>query len=184
MKNLTHKQLYALAHKLKACEDAQAWIKETGYNLQTAWARCTRADWMLWWLAHTDYPRPKLVKLTCQCARTALQYVPQGEDRPRLAIEAAEKWADDPTEENRTAVYAAANAAYAAAYAAAIAADFTDAAVYAAAHAAAHAAIAAAAHDVALAAGNAADAAANAAVHAAALIDMADMIRQATGEGE
>jgi hypothetical protein len=50
--------------------------------------------------------------------------------RPREAIQAALKWAKDPTEANRNAAAYAAYAAYAAAYAAASAADdvYADAA--------------------------------------------------------
>jgi hypothetical protein len=33
-----------------------------------------------------------VVRAACDCARTALRYVPGGEDRPRLAIETAEAW--------------------------------------------------------------------------------------------
>jgi hypothetical protein len=70
------------------------------------------------------------------------------DDRPRKAIEAAEKWLKNPTEENRAAAdaaaYAAARAADAAAYAAARTADVAAcAAAYAAADAACAAAYAA-----------------------------------------
>ena len=54
-----------------------------------------RADWLLWWAARTPVNlHQSLVLAACDCARTALQYVPAGEDRPRLAIEAAERWND------------------------------------------------------------------------------------------
>jgi hypothetical protein len=91
------------------------------------------------------------------CARTALKYVPIGENRPLAAIEAAERWAENPTEENRVG-------ANAAAYAAADAADAAYAAADAAANAAANAAAAAA---YVAAAADAADAAAYAAYVAA-----------------
>ncbi len=68
--------------------------------------------------------------------------------RPRQALEAAEAYLNNPTEENKNAAYAAANAAYATDYAAANAAAY---AAYAAANAAANAAYAA------YAAANAAD---------------------------
>ncbi|MFH2202640.1 MAG: hypothetical protein ABIJ96_05970, partial [Elusimicrobiota bacterium] len=57
------------------------------------------------------------------CVRTTLRYVPAGEDRPRLAIEAAEQWAADPTEENRAAAETAGAAAETAAWAAGAAAE-------------------------------------------------------------
>jgi hypothetical protein len=39
-----------------------------------------------------DWDRRVGVWCVCQLARTALKYIPQEESRPRLAIEAAEKW--------------------------------------------------------------------------------------------
>lgn len=71
------------------------------------------------------------VWLACACARTALRYVSAGEDKPRLAIETAERWVRGLATEHecrKAAAYAAARAAasaasaYAAAYAAASAA--------------------------------------------------------------
>ncbi|MFO0474195.1 MAG: putative immunity protein, partial [Alphaproteobacteria bacterium] len=56
------------------------------------WADCERPDWLLWWAAHS-VPRQELVLAACDCAELALRYVPQGEDRPRLAIETARRWA-------------------------------------------------------------------------------------------
>jgi hypothetical protein len=90
---------------------------------------------LLWWVTKDKKDAKwEIVKVACEIARLALPFVKAGEDRPRLAIEAAEAWADDPTEENlervRRARHAAAAAAaadaaaaYAAAYAAAAAAD-------------------------------------------------------------
>jgi len=139
-----------------ACADAVKWVGRK--SLTVAWRTCQRADWMMW-LVSRVCTRRVAVLCACECARTALRYVPKGEDRPRLAIEAAERWAGNPTEENRHAADAAANAA---ANAAAHAAANATYAAYAAAHAA-YAAANAAAH----AAANAAYAAAHAAARAA-----------------
>ena len=91
------------------------------------------------------------VWLACASARTTLRYVPVGEDRPRLAIETAERWTrGDATESEciaaADATYTAyvadagadaAVAAYAAAYAAAAAySSAADAAAYSADYAA------------------------------------------------
>jgi hypothetical protein len=37
------------------------------------------------------------IHVICDCAETSLRYVPKGEDRPRFAIEAARRYADNPT---------------------------------------------------------------------------------------
>jgi len=111
-----------------------------------------------------DWTKDKSVKLAIYSARLVLPIFEQGhpkDDRPRRAIEAAEKWLKEQTEENAYAAYAAAYAAYAvyasafspaaaanAAYAAYAAAYAAYAAVYAA-DAAAYAADAAYATDAA-----------------------------------
>ena len=128
---------------LGACPEAREWA--AGYStLAEAWTACDRADWLLWYAGrHDDVDRRLLVRAACACARTALPHVPPGEDRPRLAIEMAERWCDGLAtlqEVGAAAAYAADAAAYAAADAACAAAN----AAYAAADAAAYAAAAAA----------------------------------------
>jgi hypothetical protein len=151
--------------KMGACEDAVAWVGDR--DITAAWAECDRADWMLW-LAGRVVARPLVVLAACACARTALRYVLAGEDRPRVAIETAERWARGEAtiaEVRSAAAYvayaanayaayaAAAAAAYAAAYAAAAAyVAYAAAAAYAdAAYAAAYASAAATSRKVALA---------------------------------
>jgi hypothetical protein len=146
---------------MEACHEAVAWVGDR--TLEEAWLECERADWMLWlaakmlgqsgWPSHQD-----LVLAACDCAETALKYVPEGEERPRLAIQAARAWAENPCEETRSDAAAHASAAHAAAHA-------SDAAAYAAYSAAAAHAHAAHAHAAAHYASDAAAAAAHA--HAA-----------------
>ena len=79
--------------KLGACSEAVEWAK--GYpTLQAAWDACERADWMLWLVARVDGEiRPVTRLAMCACARTALRYVPAGEDQPLRAIETGERFA-------------------------------------------------------------------------------------------
>ena len=114
--------------EIGACAEAVAWAR-TQKSLAIAWEHCERADWMLWLLGHTLEPtvseHRRLTLVACGCARKVLHLIPAGEDRPRLAIEAAEKWAREPTKEHRAAAEearAAAGAAARAAWAAARAA--------------------------------------------------------------
>ena len=135
--------------KFDACTEGYEWAKDK--TIEEAWSTCERGDWMLWYAAKINIDRKLLVRAACACARLTLKSVPEGEDRPRIAIETAEAWTEGKAslEDVRTATYAAnaadtaadaaadaaAHAAFAAAY---VAAD----AAYAAAHAA-HAAYAA-----------------------------------------
>jgi hypothetical protein len=86
-------------------------------DLETAWRVCEDGSWMLWGAAEIGVRRKSVVLATCDCVRPALPYVPAGENRPRVAIETAEKWARG--EATLGEVYAASLAAYAAATAAA-----------------------------------------------------------------
>ena len=138
---------------LGACKEAVDWVA-TQPDAATAWRTCQRGDWMLWLAGRLSgkpwsVKRRRLVLCACECARLALKYVRPGEDRPRLAIEAAEKWArhEGPTldEIRAAAAYAADADAYAYAAYAAYSAYAAAYASYAYAAAAAYAADAAAA---------------------------------------
>jgi hypothetical protein len=161
----TDKEFAQHLEDIGACADARIWAK--GKTAQEAWDQCERADWLLWWVAQ-EKPDSKqdLVRAACRIARLVLHLVPQSEDRPRLAIEAAEKWADEPTPENLERVEAARAAAEAAEAAAAWEAEAAAAARAAEARAA-EAARAAAWEAAAAAAARAAAAAAAAAAEAA-----------------
>lgn len=103
---------------LDACAVGVTWARAQP-SFAAAWEHCERADWMLWLLGRAQAqadPR-QLVLVACECARAVLHLVPPGEDRPRLAIEAAEAWAANPRAEN-VAASAAASAANAAGWAA------------------------------------------------------------------
>jgi hypothetical protein len=145
-----------------ACADAVEWA-HTQPSLAVAWRECERGDWMLWLAGRLigqsgSMAHRRVVKAAVSCARLALpiwKAKHPTDDRPRLAIVAAERWAKAPSEANRKAAYAAyaaaaAYAAYAAAAAAAAAyAAYAYAAYAAAAAAAAYAAAAYAAADAA-----------------------------------
>src|SRR5882672_9978527 len=96
MKNLSAKQFSTLLKKLGACEEAVEW--SAGKSLKETWEQCERGDWLLWLVGYMvgkeGWPiRQQLVLAACACAETSLKYVSKGEDRPRLAIETARKWA-------------------------------------------------------------------------------------------
>ena len=127
----------SLLSKLGACSEAVAYA-ETQPDLETAWLNCERGDWLLWFAAKRNVPRPQLVLAACACARQALPYTT--DPRVLACIETTERWAHgeaalDDVRKARADAYAyAANAAYAAA-AAAYAAAYSAyaAAAYAAA---------------------------------------------------
>ena len=128
---MTNRQLKTQLKRLGACCDAVTWVGAR--DLATAWRECLRGDWLLWLCAkqigEPGWPTHQAVVLAaCACAEVALVYVPAGEDRPRLALEAARKWTRGgatvaevrATYAATTSAYAATDAAYAAAYAATV----------------------------------------------------------------
>ena len=121
---------------LGACPEAITWAR--GYpDLAAAWAVCERGDWMLWLAGKLSGPpdnpsRKRLVLAACECARLVLVHVPAGEDRPRIAIETAERWARGEAGVTLADVRAAYADAHVAAYAYAAAAHAAYAAIYAA----------------------------------------------------
>jgi hypothetical protein len=153
--------------KVNACQEGVKFAE--GKTLQQAWDACTRPDWMLWLYRKNNPDKIVCVRIAIFSARQSLKFFTKKypkDNQPLKAIEAAEAWAENPTEENRKAAYAAYAAAaadaadadaYADAYAAAAAYAYADA------YAAAYAAYAAYAADAAYAAAYAADAAAYAA---------------------
>lgn len=109
--------------EMRACSDAVEWAR-TQPSLAVAWKACRRADWMLWLAArcsgkHGSAAHRRVVLAACACARTGLSRLPADENRPRLAIETAERWARRKRGVTLAMVRDAADAAYAAADAAA-----------------------------------------------------------------
>ena len=147
---------------INACSDAVKWARKQP-SAAVAWKTCKRGDWMLWLIGklHRSEPysekRKPIVRIACECARLALEWMPH---KSRDALEVIEKWTrgEASTEDcmkARSAAYAAADASYAASYAAADASYAAAYASYAASYAAANAAANAAA-DASSAAANAA----------------------------
>ena len=83
-----------------------------GRTCRDLWASAPKGAWLLEYAALAGAPCPALVRAAAACVRPTLRFVPEGEDRPRRAVEAAEAWADDPSEENRRRAEKAADAAW------------------------------------------------------------------------
>jgi hypothetical protein len=144
---LSKKEFLDILEEKEACLEAVEWVKEDkAETFIELWNTCEQADWMLWLLAtmikEKKWPSRKTVVLcACDCAETALKFVPEDELRPKIAIQTARKWITGKAtiEECKKAAedaYAAASyvasASSAAAYAAAAASSY---AAYAAAYA-------------------------------------------------
>ena len=130
---MTRPELATVLRTLGACRESLAWAADYGAGWERALAECPDRRWMTWLagalMCRGHMRREVIVLCACACARTALRYVPAGEERPLAAIETAERWCrgdatlDEVRAARRGAAYAADYAAYAAADAAA-AADY------------------------------------------------------------
>ena len=182
----TAQEFYDVCVRHVACRNGLRAIK--GLTLAEWWSKTERGDWMLWLCGKRQgekgWPtRQQIVLAACDCAELSLSLFEKkypNDNRPRVAIETARKWANgdvgikdvrsaaaaDNAADNAAAddaAYAAAAAAYAAYAAAAYAA--ADNAAYAAADYAA----------AAYAADNAAD---NAAARTARLRECSEICRK------
>jgi len=99
--------------EMGACASAREWVGDR--TAASAWGECEEPGWMLWYAEKKGVPKLSFVGIAIEAARMVLPLVPDGEDRPQLAIEATERWLAEPTEENRAASRAGARAAEAAA---------------------------------------------------------------------
>src|SRR3990167_4379362 len=114
---MNNKNLLKKLLDLRACEAAVKWTN--GKDLETAWKKCERADWLIWFIFRMEIgTKRERIHIVCDCVANALKYIPKGEDRPRLAIEATRNYADNPTNKNRKAWNRAASMAEVAAGAA------------------------------------------------------------------
>ena len=130
--------------KSGACAEALRWVGDR--TLQQAWDECDRPDWMMWLYRRNNPNKKTCVKIAIYAAKLCIENYKNkypADKRPEEAIAAAEKWLENPSEDNARAADAA---AYAAETAAATSVDVTRAARVAAdaAIAAAYAATAAA----------------------------------------
>lgn len=187
---MKRKPLIALLSDYQPCPEALVWARKYGIDYDRAWHECEQGNWLLWIASNLGVDRKKIVLAAGDCARLALTSVPEGEDRPRLAIEAAEKWVrEEISFEELSGAYLAATlfasaanapvaaAADAAAHVAAIVADpiFVDSA----AHAADSASVAVAADlETSGAIGSGRNFATMADARRAILLRCADMVRQ------
>ena len=153
---------------IDACQKAIDWASTQKGSFQKSWDKCPRADWLLWLLGRSKSDRKKIVLASCKIARTVLKYVPDGEERPLVAIQTTEAWVEGKAtlEEVKESAHAAADAD---------AADAAEAACNAAAHAAYSAYSAAAAHAADSAAYYAANAATN---REESLLNSAKIVRE------
>ena len=71
-----------------ACYNSIKWAGKRRIN-KAAWLSCPRGDWLLWLAARIGIDKNLIVFAACDCAESVLYLVPEGEDRPRKAIETA-----------------------------------------------------------------------------------------------
>ena len=99
--DMTRPALAEVLRALGACDkdeaDAVPWARPYGINWDRALETCPHRDWLFWLagrLLQRGHLKPEvLVDTACACARRVLLLVPKDEERPRLAVEVAERWA-------------------------------------------------------------------------------------------
>ena len=87
---------------INACQEAIDWVDDK--TLEESWVTCTRPDWMLWLYGRNNPDKLICVKIAVYTAKLVLpiwQRKYPDDLRPQHAVEAAEKWIENPSEENR-----------------------------------------------------------------------------------
>jgi hypothetical protein len=91
---MTKTQLIDHLLRLYACPEAMDLVRDTDLPPYRLWKTCSRGDWLLWLAVEAGVDRRQAILAACDCAETALKYVPDREDRPRTAIETARAWCE------------------------------------------------------------------------------------------
>ena len=87
---------------INACRVAINWVGDK--TLEESWVTCTRPDWMLWLYGRNNPDKLICVKISVFAAKLVLpiwQRKYPDDLRPQQAIKVAEKWIENPLEENR-----------------------------------------------------------------------------------
>ena len=113
----------AMLVEWRACSEGVEWYGDADTTVQATLARLSaekKTDWAVWLIQRT-LTHQELVEWVCWCAEQCLPNFEKAfpeDNRPRAAIAAARKWANDPTDENKSAAYSAADSAADSAYSA------------------------------------------------------------------
>lgn len=93
MTHPTTASLLTFMHAHQACSNATEWVQANAHlSFAELWDLCERGDRMLWLAAAAKLDHKTIVLAACDCAERALRFVPEGEDRPRKAIEVTRAW--------------------------------------------------------------------------------------------
>lgn len=77
---------------LNACRNALDWAKYTPGTPEHLWNICPHGDWLIWIAARIRVDTRLVILAGCDCAETALQYIPGRETRPAQTIQVARAW--------------------------------------------------------------------------------------------
>jgi len=70
---MNNAQLLEKLNEIDACNEAKKWIKKTGYDFKTAWEKCERGDWLLFWAENDpNVSKRNLVWAAGECATIAM----------------------------------------------------------------------------------------------------------------
>jgi hypothetical protein len=66
-------ELLGKLNEINACKGAKEWILQTGYDFKTAWEKCERGDWLLFWAEKDpNVSKRNLVWAAGECATIAI----------------------------------------------------------------------------------------------------------------
>lgn len=98
-------ELIRLFTKLEAKPEILDWLTASNYQtFSEAWNNCPEPKWIAW-LIEEIIDIDERRALAVDIAATSLKFIPEGEDRHRLAVESARAYVNDPTDSHRFRMY-------------------------------------------------------------------------------
>lgn len=92
---ITREQAIEVLEKFSACTESLEWFMRSRCEPKQAWNQCSNPDWLIWLAETLRIDSHKITLVACECAKAVLHLIPEDEERPRLALELAEKWFTD-----------------------------------------------------------------------------------------
>jgi hypothetical protein len=91
--NVSREDVLAWLERERVCEWAVDWFRRSGLSFEDAWTAREMSGWLLLVASRAGVPGSVLRLCACDIAESVLHYVPEGEERPRRAIEVARRYA-------------------------------------------------------------------------------------------
>lgn len=89
---ITRERAIILLKKLDACQDSSNWFEYSEFEPEQAWNQCPNPYWLAWLSRELKVDQHKILSAACECAKAVIHLISEEEQRPRQALELADRW--------------------------------------------------------------------------------------------